>query len=762
MSRRRSAGAPRTVASAAPRAEAAPAASASAAGVPAALAGATVVILGAAYGLHRLIDPDLFQQIAVGRALLAHPGSIGVSTFIRAWPDYPYVEDKWLGCVVVALFDRVGGADGVMVYQIALCVAVAAAWFVMLRRWEVSREIAVLGVAAALFMCAFRLEPRPDTASHALLAATIALVTLRKPFRVLAGVTAALFVLWINVHGYFVNGLLVLIATAVAAALGDRTLRGDGMPTPRQRLGLLGVALAACLVHPQGWRALASPVQQLLLMRSAALHGGIQELEPVANVLRGASAVQWVLLVASAVAALVVALAGASTARRQAVAAGAALVWLVWPPAAMADALPYRLTSALWIMAVVEVGPAIGARRFFAPLLLVGFTVLTVPAVRNLPLLAPAALLLLAPAWTSLQRRLPARGRSRVVAGAALAAVVVAVAWIRLSDRLNGDVRAPLRTGWGVDGDRFPVAATDFVLRNGLADALLNGFDDGGYLLYRMHPERRVFIAGNTSMYPVAFFEEYRERVTGRGLDLDAFTTRDGIDTVVWNLASAATPHLFATLAADPRWKLAFLDYGGVVFTRSPQTPALDLASTVAALGERHVWEPALPTWLGGKRLEYPALDVAAFLYTIGHPELALVAAERLWQAVQTERIALLIGTTASQTGTLGTRLPLLESALARWPESADLQQTVFLALATEAGRLLSSGDLATARTHLTRMRTLQPNACGPYTGLAKIAALEGNTAEARALIAQALSRDTDGSCRQGLQADPQLSTLMK
>ncbi len=42
------------------------------------------------------------------------------------------------------------------------------------------------------------------------------------------------------------------------------------------------------------------------------------------------------------------------------------------------------------------------------------------------------------------------------------AAVAILAAWLRLSDRLNGDVRATTRTGWGVDRERFPVGATDF------------------------------------------------------------------------------------------------------------------------------------------------------------------------------------------------------------------------------------------------------------------------------------------------------------
>jgi hypothetical protein len=720
-----------------------------------------VIALGATFGLHRLIDPDLFQHVAVGRAILAHPSSLGVSTFHDAFPDYPYVEDKWLPSIVAALVDAIGGASGLMIYQIAICVAVALAWYGMQRVWGATRAAAVLGVTLGLLACTFRLEPRPDTISHALLAATIALVAMPGPRRRILWLTAGLFVLWINVHGYFVNGLLVLVAAAVARGLGDRTLGVEGMPSASDRAVALAVAVAACLIHPQGVWALLSPVLQLDLMRSAAFHAGIQELEPVARLFGGATGPQWIVLTAPFAIAACAAFVVQSAAVRQAAGLVAVLPWLVWPPAAMADALPYRVTLALWMLASIELPRAIAERRFFAPLLLAGFTVLAVPAVRNLPLLVPAALLLLAPVWSAIEDRLPARHAARGMALAGLVTLAVAVAWFRLSDRMNGDtIRGPTRTGWGVDADRFPVGAAEFIARDHPAGTLLNGFDIGGYLVYRLHPQRRVFIAGNASMYPIAFFEEYVTQVTGPAPSLDELTERYGIQTVVWDLASPAANNLFATLAASPQWKIVFLDSAAVVFTRAPTIAAIDLRRRVPELVARDLSAPALPVWLGGKPLTYPALNLPAFLQTIGRPDLALVAAEPLWPRAPSEALAALIGTAAIQTNALTGRLDWLEVASQRYPRSTDLQTLLFHGLASDANRLLAMRDADQAERRLRRMVTLQPGACGPYLGLAKAALLKRNEREARAHLADAMRHDGDGACRRGVQADPELAAL--
>src|SRR5204863_8730008 len=126
------------------------------------------------------------------------------------------------------------------------------------------------------------------------------------------------------------------------------------------------------------------------------------------------------------------------------------LPWLLAPPPGL-QPVPYRVTFALLLMAALEVPALLRDRRLLAAALLAGCTALAVPLVRNLALVPPAALLVLAPAWTACAADVGERWStraSRTVAAAALLAVILPVAWLRLSDRLSVGVRAPLRTGW--------------------------------------------------------------------------------------------------------------------------------------------------------------------------------------------------------------------------------------------------------------------------------------------------------------------------
>ncbi len=709
-----------------------------------------------------MIDPDTFLHVAVGRAFWAHPSAIGVSTFIEAYPNYPYVEDKWLPLMLVAAVDAVGGSTGLALFQLALAAAVAAGWYAMQRAAGASPAASVIGVAAGLLVCSFRLEPRPDTMSHALVAVTIALVVGDVPYRRLSWVVPLLFVVWANVHGYFANGLLVLAAALVGTTLGARDLPPM---SARRRARLLGFALLACLLTPYGWRTLAYPAMQVVALRDPVLKQAIYEFSPSSELLREMGAWRWTLLATTLAGAIAFrwSAGGRSAAARQALAAVCALPWVLAPPPGLAS-ISYETLAVLVLMAVFELPALVAERRLFAPIAFAGALVLAAPIIRNVPLIVPAALLVVAPAWTRAAAELGEHASLRAARTAglgALAAVVLVTAWWRLSDRMSVGVRAPIRTGWGIDTTRVPLAAADFIARERLPGPLLNNFDSGGYLLYRLHPARRVFIAGSTPMYPVSFLQYYRTAVVGPDVDPDRLVARHGIRTAVVDLASSATDLLLARLAASPTWALVFVDRAGAVFLRvDDETRPLvdrwrvDVDARVAALLKDDHVAPALPRELGGKPSAYPDFNLAHFLVAVGRPDLAVAEFERVWDAAPAEQVAAVGGQAALRAGRLAAELPRLRAAVARYPRSEPIRASTFFALSYAVEDALGRRALADARAVAREMLALEPDACGPYLGLAKIAALEGDAGAARRFIGAAVTRDRDGTCRASVQRD--------
>ncbi len=111
---------------------------------------------------------------------------------------------------------------------------------------------------------------------------------------------------------------------------------------------------------------------------------------------------------------------------------------------------------------------------------------------------------------------------------------------------------------------RNPIAAVEFLKANHLPGPIYNRYGWGGYLIYQLYPEYRVYIDGRADVYGDAFFTEAMKTYDGvndwaRSLD------RYGIKTV---LISPDAP-LANLLRNDGRnWKLVYEDEDAVIFSR--------------------------------------------------------------------------------------------------------------------------------------------------------------------------------------------------
>jgi hypothetical protein len=141
------------------------------------------------------------------------------------------------------------------------------------------------------------------------------------------------------------------------------------------------------------------------------------------------------------------------------------------------------------------------ARRNFGPFALVTAPVLSRHVAAALKRFGLAG-------WLS---RRSARGRP--VAGAVngvLLALVVGLAVVK--------VWTPLNFGFNVQEQRksLPVDAADWILENRPEGEMFNPYNWGGYLMWALWPEYRVFVDGRTDMYGDAFLREHRRVQLGQ------------------------------------------------------------------------------------------------------------------------------------------------------------------------------------------------------------------------------------------------------
>ena len=229
-----------------------------------------------------------------------------------------------------------------------------------------------------------------------------------------------------------------------------------------------------------------------------------------------------------------------------------------WQPPALWPLEPFSalLLAALAVMA--------WRRRAVRPadwLLLAAFVPAALMAVRNVVFIG-----FFAPLWIASYlpwKRLLPRAQY-AAAGLLLALCGVAVA--------RGGAFQLRAAEWKV-----PAGAADFLLRHRITGRLFNSYGFGGYLVWRLWPQQRVFIDGRALNESV--FADHRRIIynagnTGGG-SREELLEKYGVQAIVmpgFDYTSGA-PFLLAPALADPRqseWKLVYQDAQAFVFLRTP------------------------------------------------------------------------------------------------------------------------------------------------------------------------------------------------
>jgi hypothetical protein len=109
----------------------------------------------------------------------------------------------------------------------------------------------------------------------------------------------------------------------------------------------------------------------------------------------------------------------------------------------------------------------------------------------------------------------------------------------------------------------FPVQAVHFLEQNQPPGPLLNNYNWGGYLIWRLYPQNRVYIDGRADLYGDSFMDSFAATygLTGHWeTPLQSWHIR----TVILPPASA----LATVLRSRKDWKLIYSDSQAVVLTQ--------------------------------------------------------------------------------------------------------------------------------------------------------------------------------------------------
>ncbi len=238
---------------------------------------------------------DTGYHVAYGRHFLATGEIVQRDPFLYPETAVSFVNANWGSQVIMAAAESAAGAGGLIALRIGLIAIIFTGIALVLRHLcgvasplpsIVNRQSSICPWIAWAWLLAGlaayeRFSMRPELFSYA--AMSVMLVLLVRGLRSWRGVAAlaGLQLVWVNLHSYFLVGILLTVAWLVGEVVGGLPRRRGrtGHDQVKRRIVLLAAALAvqcvACLVNPWNGRGAVFPLTTLEFLHGADVMGGV-------------------------------------------------------------------------------------------------------------------------------------------------------------------------------------------------------------------------------------------------------------------------------------------------------------------------------------------------------------------------------------------------------------------------------------------------------------------------------------------------------
>jgi hypothetical protein len=477
--------------------------------------------------VQRIFDPDVFWHIRAGQWIWQTRSIPTVDPFSYTSRG-PWTYCEVLADVGVYTLHVAAGWPGVVLGTAALAGVLALAMASLSQgvndpSGSLSAPVRAVAVTLGVVACAFRLGPKTEMFSFLGFAGTLAVLARaqREARPALVLVLAPAFAIWGNLHRGGTLGLAVVALTALAWAAQRETRR----LAPHAALATV-LGAGALLLNTGG---IGYVTAAFALSSNAIFRAWFPEWAPMqpsflwrVDPAFSALAVAWIASLPA------VARAGRASRQRRAAPMD---VWVV-PPVLFLSASSVRFVP----FAAIAMVP--GAARLLGDLI----------------------------AWAR------ARAKSTPLSASTLNAACLTTALALLAGHALSIPRS--RWGTGLLTWRVPVAAGDFLRTNPPPGTMWNSFVYGGYLLYALAPEHKVFIDGrNDTVYESAFLGETLRAAEDQAT-FDRQSAAYGFSYVVM-ACTGLTEKRAAWLYGNPAWGLVHLDdLAAILVQRTPVTRA--------------------------------------------------------------------------------------------------------------------------------------------------------------------------------------------
>lgn len=445
----------------------------------------------------------------------------------------PWFAWEWLCDLAMAAIHSAAGLNGIVVFTALIIALVFALLFSVALAWSRNIFVSVTLTFLSAACSSIHFLARPHVLSWLFTLLWLLVLRAIQGGRIKAVYWMPLIMLvWVNVHGGFIIGLMLSVIFVIANAL---TYLTASCPEKRANAGSLAagftgataISALVTLANPYGFRLWTHLYQYL---GSRFLLDNIAEFQ--------APNFHW---------------------------------------------LQMKFFAALLLLSLLVLALQAGKVRAI-DLLLVMFAVYAgLYAARNVPISAIILTLTIAPMAAQTlsdlrdQKKLSLAVRrlstslnaltSRMnsveqrLVGHALPVVVVLIAMFAAMH--GGQLGSTQLINATFDAQRMPVAAVDYLAVHGIRSHVFCPDDWGGYLVYRLYPDISLFMDDRHDFYGESYVREYMQ-VAKAGPNWRTVLDRYGVN---WVLTPADSP-LASVLALCPEWTALYADANARVFRR--------------------------------------------------------------------------------------------------------------------------------------------------------------------------------------------------
>jgi hypothetical protein len=454
-------------------------------------------------------DPDVWWHLRTGELIVQTHSVPHTDPYSFTRFGQPWVNHEWLSDVLLFGLYRLAGWGGLIITFGAI---IAATYLMVFLRCPGSPYVAgvftVWGAAASAPVWGVR----PQMLSLLLASIFLLILGFSDQHPNALWWTAPLMLLWVNLHAGYALGIVLLVLFLMGSAL-DVAFGFEEWSKARPRLGRLALAVIACLavvpLNPNGARMYWYPLETL---RSVAMQTYIDE-------------------------------------------------WSS-PNFHQARHLPLLLML-LATMVTLACSPRRVRPRELVLLLVTMYAALR--SVRHVAIFALVAVPMLSgltQAWLEergmakrLAMRLTPAGLRRLLVNAIVLTAFAIFTLVR--------VRGVIGRQSEIEAQKFPAAAVAFISAERPPGPILNHYDWGGYLIWKLYPDYRVYVDGRADLYGDSFMDD---RAAIYHLTGTAWRER----MQQWQIRTVILPPdapLVAALRSQPEWKQIYADSQAVVLT---------------------------------------------------------------------------------------------------------------------------------------------------------------------------------------------------